>query len=250
MGLNFCAKRKKSRSRNTKNAWWVSPHDLSPLLTLLLFCPTLWLSQKSRSWAWVISQVVAFPHHRRRTLSSCSCLPSVITITFMTFVIWLFFYFHLDFLPVSAVRAALCSEAWIYGDARGQLYRNCCRGDMVQDSRPGEDPDSVHPAPAQSPAGDSCSNGSSVATSVVLLSNGTVLTTKILISAFLNAHTASLGAGVQTGLQYEDEGNARPGKARAATPQQASQTVRTLCSLTSDPQLVRLHSSAFKCLSS
>ncbi|XP_044075986.1 uncharacterized protein LOC122887130 [Siniperca chuatsi] len=48
----------------------------------------------------------------------------------------------------------------------------------------------------------------------------------------------SLGLGVLTGLQFEDEGAARPGKTRASTPQQASQTVRTLCSLTSDPQLV------------
>ncbi|XP_070700951.1 uncharacterized protein [Pempheris klunzingeri] len=48
----------------------------------------------------------------------------------------------------------------------------------------------------------------------------------------------SPGPGVLTDLQFEDEGAARPGKARASTPQEASQTVRTLCSLTSDPQLV------------
>ncbi|XP_070774929.1 uncharacterized protein [Enoplosus armatus] len=48
----------------------------------------------------------------------------------------------------------------------------------------------------------------------------------------------SLGLGVLTDLQFEDEGAARPGKARVSTPQQASQTVRMLCSLTSDPQLV------------
>ncbi|XP_031710756.1 uncharacterized protein LOC116387634 isoform X2 [Anarrhichthys ocellatus] len=48
----------------------------------------------------------------------------------------------------------------------------------------------------------------------------------------------SLRLGVLTDLQFEDEGAARPGKARASTPQQASQTVRMLCSLTSDPQLV------------
>ncbi|XP_032387729.1 apolipophorins [Etheostoma spectabile] len=47
----------------------------------------------------------------------------------------------------------------------------------------------------------------------------------------------SLGPGVLTDLQFEDEGAARPEKARASTPQQASQTVRILCSLTSDPQL-------------
>ncbi|XP_063741934.1 apolipophorins [Eleginops maclovinus] len=48
----------------------------------------------------------------------------------------------------------------------------------------------------------------------------------------------SSGLGVLTDLQFEDEGAARPGKARASTPQQASQTLRMLCSLTSDPQLV------------
>ncbi|XP_033993534.1 apolipophorins-like [Trematomus bernacchii] len=48
----------------------------------------------------------------------------------------------------------------------------------------------------------------------------------------------SVGLGVLTDLQFEDEGAARPGKARASTPQQASQTVRMLCSLTSDPQLL------------
>ncbi|XP_034743303.1 apolipophorins-like [Etheostoma cragini] len=49
--------------------------------------------------------------------------------------------------------------------------------------------------------------------------------------------TDSLDPGVLTDLQFEDEGAARPEKARASTPQQASQTVRILCSLTSDPQL-------------
>ncbi|XP_045907286.1 uncharacterized protein LOC123972095 isoform X3 [Micropterus dolomieu] len=48
----------------------------------------------------------------------------------------------------------------------------------------------------------------------------------------------SLGLGVLRDLQFEDEGAARPGKATASTPQQASQTVRMLCSLTSDPELV------------
>lgn len=54
-------------------------------------------------------------------------------------------------------------------------------------------------------------------------------------------NTDSVGLGVLTGLQFEDEGAARQGKARASTPQQASQTVRMLCSLTSDPQLVGLN---------
>nr|XP_040026805.1 uncharacterized protein LOC120815845 isoform X3 [Gasterosteus aculeatus aculeatus] len=48
----------------------------------------------------------------------------------------------------------------------------------------------------------------------------------------------SLGLGVLADLQFEDEGASRPGKARASTPQQASETVRLLCSLTSDPQPV------------
>ncbi|XP_054870047.1 uncharacterized protein LOC111586552 isoform X2 [Amphiprion ocellaris] len=48
----------------------------------------------------------------------------------------------------------------------------------------------------------------------------------------------SLGAGVLTDLQFEDEGPVRPGKSRPSTTQKASQTVRMLCSLTSDPQLV------------
>ncbi|CAK6952249.1 uncharacterized protein LOC121908222 isoform X2 [Scomber scombrus] len=48
----------------------------------------------------------------------------------------------------------------------------------------------------------------------------------------------SLVPGVQTDLQFEEEGAARPGKAKLSTPQRASQTVRMLCGLTSDPQLV------------
>lgn len=54
----------------------------------------------------------------------------------------------------------------------------------------------------------------------------------------LDTHADHLGVGVQTDLQFEDEGAARPGKAKASTPQEASQTVRTLCSLTSAPKLV------------
>ncbi|CAJ1071926.1 uncharacterized protein LOC122887130 [Xyrichtys novacula] len=50
----------------------------------------------------------------------------------------------------------------------------------------------------------------------------------------LNADT--LDHGVLTGLQFEDEGAS--GKSRASTPQQAGQTVRMLCSLTSDTQQV------------
>ncbi|KAM7379044.1 hypothetical protein PAMP_004619 [Pampus punctatissimus] len=50
--------------------------------------------------------------------------------------------------------------------------------------------------------------------------------------------TDSLVVGVLTDLQFEEEGAVQPGKAKLSTPQQASQTVRMLCSLTSDPQLV------------
>ncbi|XP_042083292.1 uncharacterized protein LOC102293428 [Haplochromis burtoni] len=48
----------------------------------------------------------------------------------------------------------------------------------------------------------------------------------------------SLGTRVPVDLQFEDEGAARLGKTRPATPQEVGQTVRMLCSLTSDPQLV------------
>ncbi|XP_068995564.1 uncharacterized protein [Embiotoca jacksoni] len=48
----------------------------------------------------------------------------------------------------------------------------------------------------------------------------------------------SLGTGVLTDLQFEDEGAARLGKNKPSTPQKVAQTVRMLCSLTSDPQLV------------
>ncbi|KAG7227140.1 hypothetical protein INR49_013938 [Caranx melampygus] len=48
----------------------------------------------------------------------------------------------------------------------------------------------------------------------------------------------SLSQGVLTSLQFEEEGAARPGKSRGSFLQQASHTVRLLCSLTSDPQRV------------
>lgn len=58
----------------------------------------------------------------------------------------------------------------------------------------------------------------------------------------LNAHADSLGVGVLTDLQFEHEGAARPGgKARTSTPQQASHTVRMLCSLITHPKLVGLN---------
>ena len=47
--------------------------------------------------------------------------------------------------------------------------------------------------------------------------------------------------GELTDLQFEEEGAAWPGKSRVSTPEQASQTVRILCSLASKPQLVGLN---------
>nr|XP_020442398.1 uncharacterized protein LOC109951951 [Monopterus albus] len=47
-----------------------------------------------------------------------------------------------------------------------------------------------------------------------------------------------LSFGVLTGLQFEDERAMKTEKTRVATPLQASQTVRMLCSITSDPQQV------------
>ncbi|XP_068195919.1 uncharacterized protein [Antennarius striatus] len=46
------------------------------------------------------------------------------------------------------------------------------------------------------------------------------------------------GVFLLTDLQFEDEEPARPGKDSKSTPQQAAQTVRMLCGLASDPQLV------------
>lgn len=54
----------------------------------------------------------------------------------------------------------------------------------------------------------------------------------------IDAHADSLGVGVLTDLQFEDEAASRPGKARASTPQQVIQTLRRLC-VNSDPKLVR-----------
>lgn len=81
------------------------------------------------------------------------------------------------------------------------------------------------------------------------LSNRAVLKTMTLMLVLLDAHADSLGLGVLADLQFEDEGASRPGKARASTPQQASETVRLLCSLTSDPQPVGLNrlQSALNC---
>lgn len=73
------------------------------------------------------------------------------------------------------------------------------------------------------------------------LLSASVLQTWTLMPVLPNAHADSLGVGVLTDLQFEDEGAEKPGKGRASTPQQASQTVRVLCSLTSDPQLVSLN---------
>lgn len=56
----------------------------------------------------------------------------------------------------------------------------------------------------------------------------------------------SLSHGVLTDLQFEEEGAARQGKFRTATPLQVSQTVRMLCSTTSDPQQVGLKYNRFQ----
>lgn len=89
---------------------------------------------------------------------------------------------------------------------------------------------------------------SSINTFEVTHDNYTAQQAQTLSPVLLDAD--SLGVGVLTDLQFEDEGPVRPGKARASTPQQASQTVRMLCSLTSDPQLVGLNRflSAFNCI--
>lgn len=59
-----------------------------------------------------------------------------------------------------------------------------------------------------------------------------------LIRVLLIVPADSLGTRVPADLHFEDEGAARLGKTRPATPQEVGQTVRMLCSLTSDPQLV------------
>ena len=80
-----------------------------------------------------------------------------------------------------------------------------------------------------------------------------IITTDSFMFVSLISPADSLVLGVLTDLKFEEEeGPARPGKAKLSTPQQASQTVRMLCSLTSDPQLVglkcnRFHS-AFTCI--
>lgn len=56
----------------------------------------------------------------------------------------------------------------------------------------------------------------------------------------------SLSLGVLTDLQFEEKGAAREGKFRTATTLQASQTVRILCSITSDPQQVGLKCNRFQ----
>lgn len=53
-----------------------------------------------------------------------------------------------------------------------------------------------------------------------------------------NPPAGSVDTGVPTDLQFEDERVARPRKDRASALQEISQTVRTLCSLTSDPKMV------------
>lgn len=60
----------------------------------------------------------------------------------------------------------------------------------------------------------------------------TVMTVLLIAPADLLSH------GVLTDLQFEEARAARQGKFSTATPLQVSQTVRMLCSTTSDPQQV------------
>lgn len=60
-----------------------------------------------------------------------------------------------------------------------------------------------------------------------------------MIPGCFNPPADSVGSGVPTDLQFEDERLAKPRKDRASALQEISQTVRTLCSLTSDPKMVR-----------
>lgn len=53
-----------------------------------------------------------------------------------------------------------------------------------------------------------------------------------------NPPSDSVGSGVPTDLQFEDERASKPRRDRASALQDISQTVRTLCSLTSDPKMV------------
>lgn len=54
-----------------------------------------------------------------------------------------------------------------------------------------------------------------------------------------NPPADSVGGSEPTDLQFEDERVAKPRKDRASALQEISQTVRTLCSLASDPKMVR-----------
>lgn len=165
-----------------------------------------------------------FPYHRVRGavllwLSSC---------------IWLTVGFPVVLL-VSAVGASLHSEARIFTNSRGQLYWSQFHGNMVQKCRSDEDSNCVFSGSAQCPA-DVSSRPWWGRVSHLLLTSMQLIYKAMPV--LLHAHADHLGVGVQTDLQFEDEGAARPGKAKASTPQEASQTVRTLCSLTSAPKLV------------
>lgn len=147
---------------------------------------------------------------------------------------------------VSAVRTTLCSAPWFYSDGGGQLHRSCFHGNMVQHCRVSENPNSVCATPAPSPARDSlrCRSGNICwCISVLTL---TVWETWILMPLPPVSPADSLSHGVLTDLQFEEEGAEWPGKSRESTPQQASHTVRMLCSLTSDPELVGLKCNRFQ----
>lgn len=59
-----------------------------------------------------------------------------------------------------------------------------------------------------------------------------------IIPDHFNPPADSVGSGVPTDLQFEDERVARPRRDKASALQEVSQTVRTLCSLTSEPKTV------------
>lgn len=59
------------------------------------------------------------------------------------------------------------------------------------------------------------------------------------IPDLLNPPADSVGGSVPKDLRFEDEGAARQRRDRASALQDVSRTLRTLCSLTSDPKMVR-----------
>lgn len=66
-----------------------------------------------------------------------------------------------------------------------------------------------------------------------------VITGYRIIPDPVNPPADAVGGGVRTDLRFEEEGAARQTRDRTSALQDISQTVRTLCSLTSDPKMVR-----------